>query len=181
MLTILLDIDGVVADWCAHVLTHLQAHGAHGIQPHHLTDYDIRVNLPKHLHEPLSRLPYQQGFCRTIPGFPGHMQYIRALRELGRVVALTKTSPGPFWRAERHEWLSDRGFADADIAQVDTHEAKHDYPGDVLIEDRPDTLRKSKHRIKQLIVRPYSAMEHVPEAHRAASYASSLVHLQGVQ
>ena len=169
MTTILLDIDGVTHDWVSAVLKALQPWGC-PVRYQDVIDYDIRACLPKHLHEPLSRLPYQEGFCRSIPLYAGATQFIRALRTEGRVIALTKASPGPFWRAERHEALSNLGFRAEDIAIVERHEDKHDYPGDVLIEDNPETIFRSKHRHKYLVARPWNSREKETLPHRVHTY-----------
>lgn len=177
MLTIALDIDGVIADWVGHALASLKPYGC-PTKPHEVTAYDIRACIPRHTHAVLDRLPYMPGFCRSILPFPGATSYLRELRTLGRVVALTTASPGPHWKAERHEWLTGYGFADSDICIVDSHEEKIDYAADVLIEDRAETLRHAKQRWKQLFLRPYNALEHVPGVMRASNYQHSLALLR---
>lgn len=172
---ILLDIDGVIADWVTAVLAALKPKG-HQTEYHHVTDFDIRYCLPKEVHGDLERLPYQEGFCRKIDMYPGASAYLKALRKRGRVIALTKTSRGPFWKAERHEWLSQRGFDDRDIVQVDRHEDKYDYPGDVLIEDNPDTLLHAKQPRKQQMLRPWNESARIMGVPRV-DFVSSLGHL----
>lgn len=172
MITILLDIDGVIADWTSHAIRTIGAPISH----EDVGSYNLSDHLPEQLKRDVGRLSYRAGFCRGIMPYPGATSYLRALRQLGRVVALTVNSPGPYWPAERSEWLENYGFAARDIVLCEASSEKFSYPGDVLIEDNPETLDQRVGWV-QLFDRPWN--RHATRHARVTSYAESLSDIRG--
>jgi 5'(3')-deoxyribonucleotidase len=89
----------------------------------------------------------QPGFCYGIMWYPFADDYVKALRSIATVVAVTAPFPGSAtWFAEREQWLIDYfGFKGSWHDVIQTH-VKDLVFGHVLVEDKPSTLAAWKER-----------------------------------
>jgi 5'(3')-deoxyribonucleotidase len=156
MRTILVDVDGVLADFTPTYLHELEkATGRHYIEAD-VTDFDFRkcvctAEEDAAVWRTLSETP---GIVYNLPTYPGAFQFLKELRELGRVVACTKPA-GPRWAGERYHWLLDCGFAPADIVLCGD---KNLVKGDVLIDDCIQNLDEWEHGPGILVERPWNML-----------------------
>lgn len=173
--TILMDCDGVVADYVGYALDLIPGHGLQ----HNDIRNDLHTDLPEPHRSTLSSLVGQPGYCANITLYPEAVEYVDALRQIGRVIALTKASNTPHWKSERAAWLQKHlGFAIQDIEIVDHVEDKYAYPGHVLIEDKAETVAQSNHEHRQLLDRPWNRhLSELSGGQRVHSYKDSLAAL----
>jgi 5'-nucleotidase len=139
---ILLDVDGVLADFIGANLRTLSRAGLHGYRREDVTQWDCAAawGLSDATKTIMKRAWSAPGFCQCIEPYPEAEGMVDRLREIGDVYAVTAPmSSNPTWMHERREWLVDYfGFkGDADIVQT---AAKHLVRGDVFVEDKASTL-----------------------------------------
>ena len=135
MPTILLDIDGVLADFegavrrtCAEV-----GHDLAAVTAHNFTD-----NLPALIYAHYVGASTQFGWCSAIEPYVGAYAFVADLRTLGDVVAVTAPLRHcPTWESERRAWL----LKHVGIRDVVSTRRKDLVWGDVLVEDNEDNLR----------------------------------------
>jgi 5'(3')-deoxyribonucleotidase len=108
------------------------------ITPDDVTDYDIAKAFPgltpAQVYAPL----YRQGFCRSLKPYPGAVEAVRRLQELGEVYCVTKPTKSPYWMAEREEWLQVVCGIPADHV-IFCHD-KGMVRGNILVDDNPEFL-----------------------------------------
>jgi 5'(3')-deoxyribonucleotidase len=139
---ILLDIDGVCADFLTPCLSAINSYTGLSFTADVVKDWDIMQSL--HIPEATAREIYTTmevpGLCRDIELYEGAAEGVHALRELGDVWAVTAPFGGPYWMYERDQWLVEKlGFRKNDILHVRS-DAKHAVSADFLIEDKVSTL-----------------------------------------
>lgn len=139
---ILLDIDGVCADFITPCLAAITVHTGKQFDPTAIDDWDIMKAL--HIAADDAAAIYRSmqvpGLCRSMPVYPGAVEGVQRLRAHGDVWAVTAPFGGPHWMHERDQWLVEElGFRKADILHVRS-DAKHAIKGDVLVEDKTSTL-----------------------------------------
>lgn len=137
-MNILIDVDGVLADFSGHYLDTL--HRLTGVRA-----YAAQIDR-WHIHEcewfPASAKRaiedeiVKPGWCGRIPMFPYAPALVSALREIGTLYAVT--SPwvsSPHWMHERTEWLHYKlGIRARHVVHA---QVKHIIAGDILIDDKP--------------------------------------------
>lgn len=137
---VLLDVDGVLADFLGGCLRVLRRFGVDA-DARHVTTWRIEdaLGLAAEQRHELMQAWARPGFCTRLEPYPGAVEGVHELRELARVYPVTAPMWScPTWEHERREWLVEHfGFDRADV--INTH-AKHRVDGDVLVEDRADTL-----------------------------------------
>lgn len=136
---ILLDIDGVVADFVGKVRSTVAEVGHHDLVVDRF-DFTskLRDDAPfvyKHYRVESAK----PAWCSAIAAYDGAAVFVEALRELGDVVAVTSPlSHCPTWAHERRDWLVDRlGFKSDDIVSV---KRKDLVVGDFFIDDHHGNL-----------------------------------------
>ena len=137
---VLLDVDGVVAEFIGHTLTMLAALGcpstlvpAQNTQPH--WDY-WQDWIPDDWKQPLMAATRRPGWCLSIPVLPGAQEGVRALQDIADVYFVTSPMAGSeYWHMERMQWL--RNHFGATDKQVIFCETKHRVLGDVFVDDKP--------------------------------------------
>jgi 5'(3')-deoxyribonucleotidase len=133
MLTVLLDIDGVIADFVGRALVVIhQLSGNDRCKRSDVTDHDMAnvFGVDEKLFNAACSTP---GFCASIKPYPGALAILDHLRQAVRVVAVTAPFPkAPHWQHERREFLLDIGFKHADIISCAD---KSMIRGSVLIDD----------------------------------------------
>ena len=131
---ILLDVDGVVADFEGAVRRTVAEIGYVMAVP---TEWNFTLKFPAEVSDHYLNRASLPGWCSTIDPYPGAERFVAELRTLGDVVAVTAPlGCCPTWESERREWLRCRGIHDV----VSTRRKDLVY-GDVLIEDKVENLR----------------------------------------
>lgn len=86
-------------------------------------------------------LKYKKGYIASLPRYPGAQQVVKTLRARGHEVrCITAPWASPYWHQERYEWLLSFGFSEREQIYCSGPE-KHYVAGDVLVEDREDTVK----------------------------------------
>lgn len=138
---LLLDVDGVCANFTAPLLKHitnlLDRHD-NPCTDDEITEFDIAkaFGLPPELvYEPVGLA----GYCRDLKPYDGAAEGIEILRKRGIAVrACTTPFDSDWWSREREKWLVEKlGFDRKHIIQV--HE-KESCAGAALVDDKTSTL-----------------------------------------
>lgn len=137
---VLLDIDGVCADFITRALKHLEPIRP-GLSHDDITAY--RMEIPIGLTEAQTALWHQavceRGYCASIPTYAGAKEGVARLKELGDVHPVTFPFPGsPWWILERETWLQEHLGIDPGMAVYT--KTKHVIAGDIFIEDTTSYL-----------------------------------------
>src|ERR1039458_10062200 len=106
--TVLLDIDGVIADFAGAALELVhQLTGKH-YKPEAVTTWEVFDSIPEpQAKDEVYRILKAPGGCAGIPVYPEALAGIERLREIAQIVAVTSPFKGsPTWAHEREEWLS---------------------------------------------------------------------------
>lgn len=177
---ILLDVDGVLADFTNALASELSKMGHRHesgriYNDDDLTEWDLKACYPRSAHRAIEQVMNRPGFFASIPRYPGAQKFYKALRKRGEVIAVT-TVKGRAMQ-ERYDWLIGLGFADPEIVLVDEHHHKAAVPGDAIIDDRIETLEACPHKIRIVFDRPWNRRSVVGVA-RAVDYDHCLRHLE---
>lgn len=136
---ILLDVDGVTADFMSQSFFHLRELGGPEITHQDIVTFDLLSFVPEQFRGLLLRTWKERFFCETIPPYEGSQDAVRALRNLGEVIFVTAPmTDSPYWHWERTQWL--KTHLDSDGKDVIFAMRKQHVVGDVLIDDRLDNL-----------------------------------------
>jgi 5'(3')-deoxyribonucleotidase len=146
----LCDVDGVLADFTGAIVTAINDHldalaetSAIPI-PHksvaEVTEWDIAscLDVPASL---IYAKAGEPGFCESLKVLPGAVALVETLRLHGKVYFVT--SPiwsAPLWMYERTHWL--KKHFDAKPGEVMHTSAKELVRGDMLIDDKPQTVER---------------------------------------
>ena len=132
---ILLDVDGVVADFEGAVRCTVAEVG-YVLPP--TTEWNFTANLPADVFDHFHARASQLGWCSAIQPFPGAERFVAELRTLGDVVAVTAPlGCCPTWESERRQWLRSK----LNVVDVVSTARKDLVYGNVLIEDKVENLR----------------------------------------
>ncbi len=136
-LRILLDCDGVIADYCSACFDLIEHHTGDRHTLEEVTHWDVFEVLGKgHLKPQLKEAQAQPGWCRKFGRFFGAQNFVEALSQLGEVVIVTSPMSTPTWADDRRQWLEEH-FGIPKKRVIST-EGKHYVEGDVLIDDSDD-------------------------------------------
>jgi 5'(3')-deoxyribonucleotidase len=141
-LTILLDVDGVLADFSGATCALLQ--DLYNIQAtvEQITQWDLLecFSLSETQKIEITRRWREPGFCERLPTLPGAQAAVAELHKLGEVFAVTAPlSKAPMWCHEREQWLLGRFGIEPD--HVIHTSAKHLVRGDLFLDDKPESVR----------------------------------------
>lgn len=135
---ILLDVDGVLADFIELTFRVLRDLGGPSLTHAHVTRFEILSFMPEEFRDRMKAAWAAPGFCSSLPLIEGSAEGVQKLRELGDVVFVTSPMHTPYWHWERHQWLKEHLSSDGrDIVFANR---KGHVVGDVLIDDRLDNL-----------------------------------------
>ncbi len=138
--TILVDCDGVLADFVEATLDAIQDETGKRFSFKEINQFDIGRALglePDEVKKMVARI-CTESFCRDLAAFEGAREGLDALREIGNVYCVTSPFRSPFWMYERQMWLEEQmGFTKANTFHTS---AKYLVRGDYLVDDKLDTL-----------------------------------------
>lgn len=136
---ILLDVDGVLADFTEGTRREILAVTGEDVPAHRFTDYNLLYAVGIRHREAIRGAWMRQGWCASIPPYEGMKEAVERLRAHHEVFFVTSPFPdAQHWTWERTQWLKEHfGAGDRDI--VFTH-AKHVVRGDVLVDDKPSNV-----------------------------------------
>jgi 5'(3')-deoxyribonucleotidase len=141
---ILLDVDGPIADFVVPALDAIfTVTGRRFSASDHVNGWDIfsGLGLSDEETKEVFRVMQVPGLCLGIPMVPGAREGIEELRRFADVWAVTSPFGGAHWMHERDAWLvRNMGFHKSHVLHV-RGEVKHGVYGNMLVEDKVDTLR----------------------------------------
>ena len=151
MVRVLLDVDGVLADFCSPVLEWLGFAGEH----HRIVEHDILKCFDlEHLQTELNDFCGRGGFCEGLVVHDGAVEFVERLRKNFEVVVVTS----PYveirgWEQDRRAWLKRHfGFEKRDVVFASR---KSLVSGDFLVDDYPKNFEEFRGE-KILIDRPWN-------------------------
>lgn len=139
---VLLDVDGVLADFVGAFLAVVeqQLGRSHTAEDVHSFGIANSLNLSKDEFDRCAEIVGKPGFCRSLAVCPGAIEGVAQLRELAEVYIVTSPwNTNPTWTHDREQWLAEHfGIPSARVVHTS---AKHLVRGDVLVDDKTETLR----------------------------------------
>lgn len=144
VISIALDCDGVLADFCAGALRLVEEVTGKKFETSAVTGRDFTASLGLNAHETSEvkmALTARQGFAAALPRYPQARQGVRRLRTLGKVFCITTPyKSNIWWRAERESWLA-LHFGIDHVYHADNHD-KTSYEADVFVDDNTDHVHQ---------------------------------------
>jgi 5'(3')-deoxyribonucleotidase len=146
MTTILLDCDGVLADFATPALAIVERLGGPKLLHDQLEAYDIGTLLPNaEARAEFWRAVCAPGFCASLLPYVGALDAVTQLREIGDVVCVTSPMlTGQTWAHERAEWLHD--FFGFERSHVISTAGKQWVAGGYFVDDSPDHVIRWRER-----------------------------------
>lgn len=156
---ILLDVDGVLADFTGAVLQWGNLITGLDRRPADVTRYGQLFELyPEEARVKIEGIVSSEGFCSKLEVYKGAKEGVAKLRELGRVYAVTSPWHSKTWCYEREWWL--RAHFSMHNQDIIHAREKHLVRGDMLIEDHPFKLamwqRVNQEGLALLVDAPYN-------------------------
>ncbi len=134
MTRLVLDVDGVVADFLGHTIATLEGLPPEFQDREHYTLWDISKSLPPEFRPRLAALWNRPGWCRSIPRLPDIPDFLSWGVEVTWATAPMVTSP--YWVPERADWIREQfGYGELIFARD-----KSEAPGDVMVDDKPENV-----------------------------------------
>lgn len=141
--TILLDVDGVLADFVSAFLDVVREQLGRSYQPEDVTSFGIAnsLRLSKEDFDRCALIVGEPGFCAGLGIYPGAIEGVAHLRSIAEVYIVTSPwNSNPTWTHDREAWL-ERHFGIPHSRVIHTS-AKHLVRGDFLIDDKTETLQR---------------------------------------
>ncbi len=170
---ILVDVDGVLANFVGGVLQTLKLFGFKKTVDQ-ITDLDLSKCLSKAEFTALESVIHKPGWCTTLEWYPLAKVFLEVLKDIGEVYAVTAPFQAHTWCGERLDWLSHY----IPKERVIFTSAKHLIEGDFLIEDSPGNLinwQRPK-RTGVLINRPWN--QHGWDRARVQTFVDAVIFIQ---
>lgn len=138
--SVLLDVDGVLADFTSAALELVFKETGRRYEPNAVTTWEVFDSIP----EPFAQarvygLLKGRGGCLGIPIYEGAQDGVARLRELADVTIVTSPFSGSeTWMHEREKWLEQHfGIDHHDIIHAKKKSRVH---GDIFIDDKPEHI-----------------------------------------
>jgi 5'(3')-deoxyribonucleotidase len=140
-LTILCDLDGIVADLLTPWLSRYNADYGDNLTVTDITDWDIHNCVKSECGEKIYDYINEPGFYFNLKPLPGAIDTINSLRNDGHeVVFVTASASAPHTAEEKLRWIEKHfGMSRRDVF---IGHKKHLVKGDVFIDDSPKNLMK---------------------------------------
>ena len=139
---ILVDVDGVLADFVSEVLDFINNEHKLNLTHQHVTEFHIQKCFSAYWNESTDKFINSSGFASRLKILPGAQESIEELRKEGHKI-LFVTSPlaaNPTWCYDRFEWLSKHfGVTWKDV--IFAHQKCH-VQGATLIDDRFKSIKE---------------------------------------
>lgn len=137
---VLLDIDGVVAEFVVPMLSELTKITGKKYDKDDVTEWELAkaLKLSKDEADKLKLALSMPGFCRSLPVIPGAVDGVRELMEHTEVYVCTSPYDSDTWAREREAWLFEH-FKISRSSIISTS-AKHVCRADILIEDKEEMI-----------------------------------------
>lgn len=141
-LDLLLDVDGILANFIDPALEEVAA--LTGLRHHHdeVTQWDIMecLGIPDDVAEAAYARMKREGFCASLPVYPGAQEGVEMLRSVCNLYIVTSPLGGAHWAHEREMWLWEH-FRIPGKTVISTS-AKYKCVGDVFVDDKSSNLEK---------------------------------------
>jgi len=139
---ILLDVDGVSANFLGRTFEMLAYHGGPAHTADDLQEWAIEHLLGTEHDDLLRRIWHSEGFVACLNAYPGAVSGTQALRDAGHEVYFVTTAmhDAKHWMWERYYWLKRELGADGHDILFAAH--KHLVVGDVFVDDKPANVLK---------------------------------------
>jgi 5'(3')-deoxyribonucleotidase len=135
---IILDVDGVLADFTGHTLALLGEHAPPGGREA-FTTWDLLTTLSPEARAMCAHGWRRPGWCGSMPTLPDAQHAVDRLSLRAEIVYATAPMEGaPHWMLEREKWLIQQFAVDRDNV-VFTHDKSHVW-GDVFVDDKPENI-----------------------------------------
>lgn len=135
--TVLVDCDGVLADFAAAALKVLYEETGHQYSTDAIKTWEIFDSLPEppEVKTQVYDILKGPGGCSSIPVYPGALEGLRKLKQYADIIVVTSPFKGSAtWAHEREEWLENI-FGDVISYVVHTHH-KERIHGEIFIDDK---------------------------------------------
>ncbi len=133
---VLLDVDGVLADFHTPCLALINEYGGTNHKLEDFDDWNIfdALKTPPEVKSRVYKTMKRTGWCSNIGIYPGAKEGVELLLQHTNLYIVTSPMDGPTWTSERDSWLK-RHF-DIDSEHVIHTSAKYVCAGDMLIDDK---------------------------------------------
>lgn len=168
---ILLDCDGVLADFVGATLDVLRRDCGLSFTADEVTRHDIctTLRLPTNEVAHVKSVWRSLGFASSIEPYPEALAGVESLKKLGEIVVVTAPMAHSLtWAGEREQWLAWH-FGLTDI--ISTREKQH-VVGDVMIDDMMENLLTSPARSRVLFRRPWNVKDWSSKVHYVDDWQS---------
>ncbi len=139
---VLLDVDGVLADFIGGALKLINSQWGTEYLPEQVTQFDFAASLgmtKERAAEAKRLISAAPHLARTLDVYPGAIEGVRQLREVADIYIVTSPwNSNPTWTHDRERWLKEH--FDIPHSHVIHTSAKHVCGGDFLVDDRTETL-----------------------------------------
>ena len=137
-LIILLDCDGVMADFMTSIFNFIQRETGVRHSPDEIKTWEVFDNVASHLRDEFDQEAAKPGFCFSIKPYQEALEGVKKLSALGEIFVVTAPMDVPNWEKERRDWLM-KHFG-IDRHHVISASTKHLTQGDLFIDDKPENL-----------------------------------------
>jgi 5'(3')-deoxyribonucleotidase len=142
LLDLLLDVDGILGNFVDPALDEVAALTGLRHQHDDVTKWDIMecLGIPDDVADAAYARMKREGFCASIPVYPGAQDGVELLRSVCNIYIVTSPLGGPYWSHEREAWLWEH-FRIPGKTVISTA-AKYKCVGDVFVDDKNSNLQK---------------------------------------
>ena len=139
---VLLDIDGVVCDFLSPFILSINSHMGANHELKAMTQWNCydSFDVPQDVRDLVDAEVHEPGYCLSLEPYPGALDGARALMELADVYVVTSPWSSATWESERRAWIKRHLGLGGD--NVISTRAKHVCAGDVLVDDKTETLER---------------------------------------